>query len=865
MECSASRAMAGRASVRAGAVAGSAVLPQSKPKTSTTTNTLRGPNTLRSGLVVSNEQRFQNGNGMEEQLEVIELLGQGSYGLVHRMQEKKTGQCRVLKTVVRPTGWDDARLKLEAEILQNLDHPHILRIFSWYEDGDSINIVMEHCEGGELLQAVREGRKRGEALDEIWMAQALRQPFEALVYIHSKGVVHKDLKGQNLLLLHSTESAEGRVFGIMPHVVVCDLGIAEICTRGIFGLRGSKVAGTPATMAPEVWTGSCGPKSDVWSMGCVMFELFTNRLPFELLGTRADMNTAARNQAKWHELHKKGPRWELMRCSPPPLQLCQQLLFFKESLRPTATDCLKHSWFVDTYVSGITDQEVKSLVKAICTWQVRSGTQRAFCLKMASSCTCISKFARIFSKFDTDNSGILDKTELISALTSLGIDSKTAKKAAEALDVNNDNSCEYIEFAAACLLSLEDQYDELLRQEFRLLDANGDGDINEKELAPLINDLEKLAADRGLKLQQLDTDGDGSISFEEFCSFFGRPGIKYSNADVKGNLSGGRKGIIPMKQHVRIVGGGTGTIEQSMEVMRKSPLAASSELQRATSNDNQQPPKQKRKLPEKTEQAAKSAANKLMANAGGSSTPSNLAPVKEREPSKGSCSSSPSQSPSPSPATSRSPSRTSSMTPASSSPALPAAARLKVPPRKSTASASDAEADEQTPAVEIQLPGSAVRNSQQRPRPLSVGFAPRSHTEASEAPPSDHEADDEQKAETSNFRTPVQLLSGEMRSGSMTMSKDFANLSWASFHSSQSVQKSSLEVTEYACCTFSRCALSAVSTTESLPGRHRRSEGSKRAASKGNIHEPCATAPLAQGLRERQVSDELLTGILISL
>eukprot|EP00913_Durusdinium_trenchii_P007119 g6695.t1 len=140
--------------------------------------------TLRSTLVT------EHAGHADSEFDDCELLGQGAYGMVHKVQDKvpqplsgvvsmtcsirvasqATGQSKVLKSVVRPEGWDDERLKLEARILQNLDHPHILRIFSWYEEGDSINIVMEHCDGGELLKVVREGRRQGDALPERWAA-----------------------------------------------------------------------------------------------------------------------------------------------------------------------------------------------------------------------------------------------------------------------------------------------------------------------------------------------------------------------------------------------------------------------------------------------------------------------------------------------------------------------------------------------------------------------------------------------------------------------------------------------------------------------------------------------------------------------
>eukprot|EP00930_Biecheleria_cincta_P039828 TRINITY_DN27336_c0_g1_i1.p1 TRINITY_DN27336_c0_g1~~TRINITY_DN27336_c0_g1_i1.p1 ORF type:complete len:866 (+),score=173.63 TRINITY_DN27336_c0_g1_i1:72-2600(+) len=517
-----------------------------------------GPAVLRSSLVSGHVPA-------DVELDECELIGQGAYGMVHRVQEKETGLSKVLKSVVRPHGWDDERLKMEAQILQNLDHPHILRIFSWYEEADCINIVMEHCDGGELLKVIRDGKKKGFPLPERWAALAIRQSFQAMVYIHSKGVVHKDLKGQNLLLLHDTTQT-GKAFAQKPHVVVCDLGIAEICSRGIFGLRGSKVAGTPATMAPEVWSGSCGPKSDVWSMGCVMFEMFTNRLPFEVRGS---VDAAAKQQARWVALHQKGPNWDLMRCSQEPKNLCKQLLTFREGVRPVATEVLAHPW-LNQEVEELTAKEVEDLCKAVMSWRDRSPCQRAFCLKVAANCTCIDKFATIFSKFDTDHSGILDTPEVVSALVSMGISKDLAKKTAKALDVNGDKSCEYLEFTAACILSLEDQFDELLRQEFRALDVRRAGSLREKDMDPLLNELKSLAATRGLQLEELDADGDGSIDFQEFCAYFGRPNVTYSRAGGNKKSAEPKKSSMPMKQHVRIMNNKNQSVEMSMEQLRQS-------------------------------------------------------------------------------------------------------------------------------------------------------------------------------------------------------------------------------------------------------------------------------------------------------
>eukprot|EP00930_Biecheleria_cincta_P055882 TRINITY_DN42132_c0_g1_i1.p1 TRINITY_DN42132_c0_g1~~TRINITY_DN42132_c0_g1_i1.p1 ORF type:complete len:676 (-),score=128.15 TRINITY_DN42132_c0_g1_i1:115-2142(-) len=479
---------------------------------------------LRSQLVrdISSLREF------EDDLDACELLGQGSYGSVHLITDKVSGNRRVLKTVVRPESWNADRLRMEGLIMKNLDHPHILRLFEWFENGDLAKLVCDFCEGGELLSTIRKGRGNGVSLEEPWAACALRQTFQALAYMHGKSVVHKDLKGENLLLLRSTASDDGKDFGKMPHVVVCDLGTAEICGRGLahlFGSRGTRVAGTPATTSPEALNGNSSPKSDIWSMGCVMFEMLTNQLPFNLLGSMAD---AAKKQVVWLDLLKAGPKWDQLRCSKDANHLCHKLLQFREGNRPSALECLKVPWLTYGVEDTLTELQKKACRKAVSAWTKLDNCRRALCLKMAGTCTIIDQFANAYLKVDTDNSGMLERSEVLRFLDIIGYDRSDATYAADQLDVNNDGAIHYLEFSAMCLLSLDAEFDELLLQEFKAL-AKTREYITEMELAPLTMELSRIASGGsiGLKFDKLDLNRDGRVDFEEFGAYFGRPGIKY--------------------------------------------------------------------------------------------------------------------------------------------------------------------------------------------------------------------------------------------------------------------------------------------------------------------------------------------------
>jgi len=318
----------------------------------------------------------------------------------------------------------------------------------------------------------------------------------------------------------------GRDFGKLPHVIICDFGTAEISggtMSKLFSSKSSRVAGTPATMAPEVMTGNATAKSDIWSMGCVMFEMLTNQMPFNLSGSMAE---AAKKQVLWQELHQKGPKWDLFRSSAAAKQLCNKMLAYRDSNRPSAWECLRQPWIMQGYDPEMNLHEKSSLRRSIYAWNHRSSCRQAMCVKMASSCSIVDKFASAYLKIDRDINGMLEKNEVLAALLMCGYDKDSAKKLYEGLDANGDGVIHFLEFSAMCLPALDNEFDELLAKEFYAI-AKTRGFITQIEMAPLFQELREIEQ-FSTTFADLDVNKDGKIDFKEFCTYFGRPGVSYS-------------------------------------------------------------------------------------------------------------------------------------------------------------------------------------------------------------------------------------------------------------------------------------------------------------------------------------------------
>ncbi len=201
-----------------------------------------------------------------EAYEILERLGEGSFGRVHRGRRRFTGQFCALKLLAKSQKSlaELAALRTEVGILQRLHHPSVIRLLDCFETRDEIVLVTELA-AGELFEVlVSDG-----ALAPATVASVARDLTAALAYLHSQSVMHRDLKPQNLLI-----DSSGRI-------KLADFGFArDLGARASVAVLTS-VKGTPLYMAPELFLHArYQPSADVWGMGVLLYELAAGRPPF---------------------------------------------------------------------------------------------------------------------------------------------------------------------------------------------------------------------------------------------------------------------------------------------------------------------------------------------------------------------------------------------------------------------------------------------------------------------------------------------------------------------------------------------------------------------------------------------------------
>eukprot|EP00960_Hanusia_phi_P050147 760031-Hanusia_phi.AAC.2 len=252
-----------------------------------------------------------------------EIIGKGNNGKVYKTLNMDTGDVVAIKQIPlhNMAKEEISSMMKEIELLNHLDHANIVKYLATIKTKDYLNIVLEYVENGSLANTVKKFGSLPESLIAIYIEQVLK----GLEYLHTQGVIHRDIKGANILT-----TKEGTV-------KLADFGVATRMSdaTALPGKDYHDVAGTPYWMAPEVIEMSpASPASDIWSVGATIIELLTGSPPYFDLAAMPALFRIVQD-----------PCPPLPKDMSPALDDFLKLCFRKDpSTRLTAKQLLNHKW-----------------------------------------------------------------------------------------------------------------------------------------------------------------------------------------------------------------------------------------------------------------------------------------------------------------------------------------------------------------------------------------------------------------------------------------------------------------------------------------------------------------------------------------